>query len=197
MTPYKRGRQVAFTPYSQPQPGGSMSMNQADISAFPTVSSRPMMLQCEWPLKSSVTTKLSISFISTSSFLAAEAPKPDVPVSSHQSAGMSIDRSSMFKPKVNSEENKEAPRSSKDCHQRRQKCKELVVKKRELAERQASAAASTAPATAAAQGESQDAASVVPDAAFSNSAADVDLNSRIEEFFEEFQGIGTNSYGCE
>jgi hypothetical protein len=97
----------------------------------------------------------------------------------------------MFKPNVDSEENREA-RSFKEGHRRRQQREELNVKKRELAERQASAAAAAA-ADAAAHEESQDAASVVPDAALSNtSAADADLNSRIDDIFEEFQGMGTN-----
>jgi hypothetical protein len=37
-----------------------------------------------------------------------------------------------------------------------------------------------------------DAALVVPDAALLTSAADADLDSRIEEIFEEFQEMGTN-----
>jgi hypothetical protein len=35
ISPYKAGHQVAFVPYSQPQPGGSMTMTDKDISAFP------------------------------------------------------------------------------------------------------------------------------------------------------------------
>lgn len=103
----------------------------------------------------------------------------------------------MFKPDVDSEENKEA-RSFNDCRRRRQKRNELVVKKRELAERQAAAAATAA----AHESEQEDAAPtpVVPDAAFSNRSADADLNDRIEEIendmqetFAEFQNIGTKN----
>ena len=133
-------------------------------------------------------------------FLAA--PKPDIPVSSHWSAtNKGIERRSMFKPDVDSEENKEA-RSSNDCRRRgRQKREELVVKKRELAERQAAAAAAAATA-AAHENEQEDTAPtpVVPDAAFSNVSADADLNDRIEEIendmqetFAEFQNIGTKN----
>jgi hypothetical protein len=140
-------------------------------------------------------------FIFTSSFLAAEAPKPDVAVSSNQSAGATKTKKetttiiSTFKPTVDSEENKEA-RSSKDCHRRCQQRNEVVMKKRELAERQAAAAATTADEKTQHEASDgvpvvPDAASVVPEVALSTSAADADLNSRIEEIFEEFQEMGT------
>jgi hypothetical protein len=136
--------------------------------------------------------------------LAAEAPKPDVAVSSNQSAGATKTnkeinaRSSAFKPTVDSEENKEAW-SSKDCHQRCQQRNEVVMKKRELAERQAAAAATATTADEESQQhEASDGVPVVPDvalvvpgASLSTSAADADLNSRIEEIFEEFQEMRT------
>lgn len=86
----------------------------------------------------------------------------------------------MFKPTVDSEENKEV-RTSNELDRRRQQRSALVLKKRELAERQAAAAAAV-PAAAAHD------APVIPDAAVSNS--DEDLNHRIDEIFEEFQNIG-------
>jgi uncharacterized protein (UPF0210 family) len=70
------------------------------------------------------------------------------------------------------------------------------MKQPELAERQAAAAATTADEESQHEASDgvpvvPDAASVVPDAALSTSAADADLNSRIEEIFEEFQEMGT------
>jgi uncharacterized protein (UPF0210 family) len=71
------------------------------------------------------------------------------------------------------------------------------MKKRELAERQVAAATTTADEESQQEASDgvpvvPDAASVVPDAALSTSAADADLNSRIEEIFEEFQEMGTH-----
>jgi hypothetical protein len=46
ISPYKLGRQVAFVPHSQPQPGGSMIMTEDDILSFPFLrtfaESKPM-----------------------------------------------------------------------------------------------------------------------------------------------------------
>jgi hypothetical protein len=96
----------------------------------------------------------------------------------------------MFKPTVNVEENK-GDHSSKDCHRWCQKHEELVLKKHELAERQAAAAAQRSQ-----QQEATAGAPVIPDAALSNSA-DADLNNHIEEIendmqqtFEKFENIG-------
>jgi hypothetical protein len=73
------------------------------------------------------------------------------------------------------------------------------MKKRELAERQAAAAATATTADEESQQhEASDGVPVVPDvalvvpgASLSTSAADADLNSRIEEIFEEFQEMRT------
>jgi uncharacterized protein (UPF0210 family) len=82
---------------------------------------------------------------------------------------------------------------------RRQQRNEVVMKKRELAERQAAAAATNADEESQHEASDgvpvvPDAALVVPDAALSTSAADADLNSRIEEIFEEFKEMGTKIY---
>jgi hypothetical protein len=135
--------------------------------------------------------------------LAAEAPKPDIPVSEPiseknpvsdfeppspkaniqaiKSPASKNGRSWMSKRTLNVAEQKEF-RSSKDSQWRRQKHEELVQKKRELAEWQAAA-------KAAAYASQQDATARA-------GAADADLIDRIDEIeydmmktFEEFEDI--------
>ena len=109
------------------------------------------------------------------------AAEEEAPTPLHQSARGSEANDSgicMFKPNVDSEENREA-RSFKDCHRRRQQREELVVKKRELAERHAAINAAVAAANAAANTDacSHSCSNATADSD-ADCAADADLNGR-------------------
>jgi hypothetical protein len=147
--------------------------------------------------------------------LAAEAPKPDVPVSetsqnthgepplpkanippnsslvgirsaSKNTADETNTRSWMFKPTLNVAEKRES-RSSKDSSRRRQKREEVVFKKRELAERQAAEADKAIEAAEAAEAAAHESQQDTTAGAPVIPEDDADLNNRIEEIEYDMQ----------